>query len=326
MTPAANGGQHVDRPLDAAMGALIGTFVGDALGMPFEGTPAEAMPEEVEMIEARLGRGTYTDDTQMMIALAEALLLSDVVDEEELARAFTSAYEPRRGYGAGTRRVIELWGYGVSVAEAAQRLFGGQGSLGNGAAMRIAPVAVRFAWDQVLLDVQARRSARVTHTHPVGVDGAAVQAAAIAAALRGDPVLATAQAAARTDQLRTKLAQLERLRGQPLEPAAVYAELGSSSAAHESVPTAILAAIEADSFASALTYAIRCGGDTDTVGAMCGAIAGARFGHHAIPDRWLDALENGERGQSHVESLAGSLAARADKAATSPFQGGIRRR
>ena len=59
---------------DAALGALLGTFVGDALGMPFEGSPAELIPEHLEMVEARLGRGTYTDDTEMMIALAESLL------------------------------------------------------------------------------------------------------------------------------------------------------------------------------------------------------------------------------------------------------------
>jgi poly(ADP-ribose) glycohydrolase ARH3 len=54
---------------DAAAGAVLGTFVGDALGMPFEGQPAAAIPARLEMEEARLGRGTYTDDTQMMIAL-----------------------------------------------------------------------------------------------------------------------------------------------------------------------------------------------------------------------------------------------------------------
>jgi len=59
---------------DRARGALLGTFVGDALGMPFEGTAATDIPARVEMVAARRGRGTYTDDTQMMIALGESLL------------------------------------------------------------------------------------------------------------------------------------------------------------------------------------------------------------------------------------------------------------
>jgi ADP-ribosylglycohydrolase len=54
---------------ERARGALLGTFVGDALGMPFEGAAHGAIPVEVEMVTARRGRGTYTDDTQMMIAL-----------------------------------------------------------------------------------------------------------------------------------------------------------------------------------------------------------------------------------------------------------------
>src|SRR5215471_981506 len=67
---------------DRAGGALLGTFVGDALGMPFEGLPPASIPRHVEMTEARLGRGTYTDDTQMMIALAESLIARGRVDGE----------------------------------------------------------------------------------------------------------------------------------------------------------------------------------------------------------------------------------------------------
>jgi ADP-ribosylglycohydrolase len=85
--------------------------------------------------------------------------------------------------------------------------------------------------------------------------------------------------------------------------------LGSTIQAHESVPAALLAA-SAPSFEEALTFAVRCGGDTDTVAAMAGAVAGARFGTEAIPARWLDALEDGEKGRAHVQRLAASLAAR----------------
>lgn len=165
---------------DRAGAALFGTFVGDALGMPFEGLPRELIPRHVEMVEARLGRGTYTDDTQMMVALAESLIARGRVDVEHLSRAFLDAYDVERGYGGGTRRVLELWRAGVAVDVAAAQVFDGQGSRGNGAAMRIAPVAVCFRDDHERLCVEAAASARVTHAHPVGVDGAVVQAAAIA--------------------------------------------------------------------------------------------------------------------------------------------------
>jgi poly(ADP-ribose) glycohydrolase ARH3 len=88
-----------DARLDRARGALLGTFVGDALGMPFEGAPPASIPERLEMLDARLGRGTYTDDTQLAIALAESLLECDGIDEEHIGRAFLAAFDPQRGYG-----------------------------------------------------------------------------------------------------------------------------------------------------------------------------------------------------------------------------------
>jgi ADP-ribosylglycohydrolase len=94
-------------------------------------------------------------------------------------------------------------------------------------------------------------------------------------------------------------------RGVAAATASVLAEqLGNSSAGHESVPTAIFAACAHESFEDAVRFAIRCGGDTDTIGAMAGAIVGAREGASSIPARWLDALEDGARGRRHVVELA----------------------
>lgn len=288
---------------DRAGGALFGTFVGDALGMPFEGLSHAAIPEDVEMVEARGGRGTYTDDTQMMIALAESLLVRGRVDAEHLAGAFLDAYVADRGYGAGTQRVFELWRSGVPVASAAGRLFRGQGSRGNGAAMRIAPVAVCFRDDPERLCVEAAASARVTHAHSVGVDGAVVQAAAIGGALRGEDILDVARSAAETAELRGALDEVEGLLGNTRTPAEVHVRLGSSADACESVAAALYSALAHDRFEAALRFAVRLGGDTDTVAAMAGAVAGARGGCRAIPTRWLEALEDGDRGRSHVQTL-----------------------
>jgi poly(ADP-ribose) glycohydrolase ARH3 len=354
---------------DRARGALLGTFVGDALGMPFEGRPPEAIPLEVEMTEARLGRGTYTDDTEMMIALAESLLRHGAVLPDELGRAFQQAYDPRRGYGAGTREALRLVAAGVPASEAATRLFDGQGSLGNGAAMRIAPVAVRFARDEARLLREAEASARTTHAHLFGIDAARAQAAAIAAALRDDDPIAAARGSAQTAELRHRVDAAANLlavaeassppeprelvrgevradapAGMPLErgeggeppadvpaggevpppprarglreaarsarpdPARAAELLGNTSVGHESVPTAIFAALVHNDVEQALTFAVRCGGDTDTIAAMTGAIAGARHGASGIPDRWLDALEEGEKGRRHVTHLADRLA------------------
>ena len=302
----------IDAQTDRARGALLGTFVGDALGMPFEGMPPSRIPERLEMLDERLGRGTYTDDTQMAIALAESLLDRGEIDEEHLSRAFLAAYDPRRGYGSGTRAVLMLIADGVPAVEAAARLFGGRGSLGNGAAMRVAPVAIRYADDHEAMLEAARRSARVTHAHPVGIDAAVVQAAAVAAAMRhGDPLMA-ARAAASTAGLSDGLATAARLLAERPSPQAVAATLGNGPVGHQSVAAAIYSAAAFSRFEDAVTFAVRCGGDTDTIGAMAGAIAGARNGATAIPAHWRDALEDGEKGRSHVEWLADQLAPHPD--------------
>jgi len=297
-----------DRDVDRARGALLGTFTGHALGMPFESAPPAAVPERLEMLEARLGRGTYTDDTQMAIALAESLLECGGVDEEHLGRTFLAAYDPRRGYGSGTRAVMALIREGVPVADAAVRAFNGDGSLGNGAAMRVAPVAVRYVHEHEALLDAARRSARVTHAHPVGIDAAVVQAAAVGAALRGEDALRAACATATTPQVRRGLTAAGLLLAELPPPDTVAAALGNGSTGHESVPAAVYAAAAYEHFEQAVSFAVRCGGDTDTIGAMAGAITGARTGASAIPSRWLDALEDGDKGRSYVERLAEQLA------------------
>ena len=288
-------------------GSLLGLFCGDALGMPYETQPPEAIPARLEMEEARLGRGTYTDDTQMAIAVCESLLRSDGVEEADLAAAIAEAFDPDRGYGPGTTAVVELWRSGVAPLDAAPRLFGGEGSAGNGAAMRVAPVGLRFAFDPERCVEEARRQARLTHAHPHGIDGAAAVAAAVGAAVRGDDHLAAARAAVLTADFAERLDRATTMAsGRAWDRAGT---LGATVAARDSVPAALLTAA-APSFEQALTSAVRCGGDTDTVAAMAGAVAGARFGADAIPARWLGALEDGEKGRRHVERLARELAAR----------------
>jgi poly(ADP-ribose) glycohydrolase ARH3 len=296
--------------LDRARGALLGTFIGDALGMPFEGAVPAAVPNRLDMLDARLGRGTYTDDTQMAIALAESLLEHGAIDDEALGRAFVNAYDPRRGYGSGTTEVLRKVRLGVHPRDAARSAFGGKGSLGNGAAMRIAPIAVWYVHDPGALADAARASARVTHAHRLGVDAALTQAVAIAAALRSESPLDAAIEAATTPELRDRLVEAARIVGAGLEPAEVAARLGNRSTGHESVPAAVYSAAAYESFEAAVTFAVRCGGDADTIGAMAGAIAGARTGASAIPARWIDALEQGAKGRAYVEMLADQLAAR----------------
>ena len=146
----------------------------------------------------------------MAIALAESLLERGSIDGRVLGRAFADAYDPGRGDGAGTTRcwagavgAPSIRGGGLAVR--------GEGSQGNVAAMRIGPVALRYAYDGGALAKAARESARVTLAHPLAVDAAVVQAAAIVAAPRGEPPLDAALAAATTPGLKGRLTKAARL-------------------------------------------------------------------------------------------------------------------
>jgi poly(ADP-ribose) glycohydrolase ARH3 len=296
-----------------ARGALLGVLVGDALGMPYEGTARNDLPSEIPLRGGRLPAGSYTDDTEMTIVLAESLLRCDVVDEADLGPAFVAAHDPRRGYSTSTLRVLALIAEGLPGPAAARRIFEERGSLGNGAAMRVAPVAVRFYDDSVLCDAQARRSAAVTHAHPAGIDAAAVQAAAVAAAIDGADPLAAAERAATTGEMREALAAVACACAISLTPESLAQEAaGVPPTGPPSVAAAVVAGAWASDFRDAVTLAVQAGGDTDTVAAMAGAIAGARFGAAAIPREWLDVVENGERGRDHLDRLARELVARAE--------------
>ncbi len=308
------------------VGALLGTFVGDALGAPLEGRAGRRHLKDGpvrEMIDGRHSRGCYTDDTQMMIALAEALIESDGEPTPELIiDRFLANYDPSRGYGWGAHKLMQLWKKGADWQQAACQIFP-DGSFGNGAAMRIAPVGVLYHGDRAKLGELARLSAKITHAHPLGVQGALLQAHAIGLAIRyrRGGTLSPANfildllALARDefDLYREKLLIIKDFLDSPRSRSPngarkVARALGVGFTAPDSVPTAIFSfLIHHSSFEDAVVFAVNLGGDADTIGAMCGAVAGAYLGIEAIPDRWLDALEDGVKGRTYVSSLADRL-------------------
>jgi len=169
------------------MGALVGTGVGDSLGALFEGC-REVNLEEIEAIAERREVLTYTDDTHMMIGVAESLIRVNGFDGRDMAHTFAQNYalEPFRGYGPGPPRVFRLIRAGEVWDKAAQKLYYG-GSYGNGSAMRIAPIGVFYHDNPDRLREIAYKSSQITHTHQLGKEGAALQAYAIALATNFEP-------------------------------------------------------------------------------------------------------------------------------------------
>jgi poly(ADP-ribose) glycohydrolase ARH3 len=293
------------------LGAFIGTAVGDALGAPFEGC-YRADRQEIESVAERLPLLTYTDDTHMMLGVAESLLRCRGFDGADMTHTFVRNYEsePYRGYGPGPPRIFRMIRDGVPWNEAAQLLYRG-GSFGNGAAMRAAPLGVFYRDNPEVLRDVACGSSQITHAHSLGKEGGALQAYAIALAaiLEPSPDLDRAEFLSRLinftseEVYREKLNKISDLMLRP-DPEKMVYELGNGIEAFNSVPTAICCFLSwPGSFTDAVFGAISLGGDTDTIGAMTGAISGAYLGVDAIPHRCQDKLEN----RRYIAELAVSL-------------------
>lgn len=304
-----------DARIDRARGALLGTALGDSVGAPFEGR-RHVEADEVEAWLASDDPLVWTDDTVMTLGLARSLVAcGGRVDPQHLGDVFAADHraEPWRGYGAGPPQIFAAAARGTPYVDAAAAMFDGSGSYGNGAAMRAAPVALVGGGDLAVVADLARAQARVTHAHPMGQDGAALLALAVAALAGGDgdgdgasgPVTDLAEVVPhlRTERLRTAVGwALDS--GPSADAATVAHELGNGISAAEAVPAAIAAFLGApDAPRAVVVRAVTLGGDTDTIAAMAGAMAGAHRGAAAMPEAALDRLE----GRAELVRLADAL-------------------
>jgi poly(ADP-ribose) glycohydrolase ARH3 len=297
-----------------AAGVLLGTFTADALGARWEGAPPTTLSGGTERLALSLRAPvlTYTDDTQLTLALAEHLRTAPDVDPQGLADLILDHVEEHRGYGGGMRRLLDVWRAGTDVEQAATAIFP-DGSFGNGSAMRVAPVGVVHAGDAVRRAEVAARQARITHAHPIGLDAAQVQAHAVALAATREgfdrETIEELASGCGTAEMAAGLAAAAR------EPhptgvtdfAEVARRLGHEVLAHRSVPAALWIAAVAESFRDGMGIVLALGGDADTIGAMAGAILGAAGGVDVIPKPWIARLESGARGRPYAERLAREL-------------------
>lgn len=304
------------RRRERVRGCLLGAACGDELGAAFEGAP-HVEDADLDTWLAADEPVRATDDSAMMRVLADQLAWAvgegRDLDEDALMDAFVRAFtrEPWRGYGPGTARLLEQVARGVPWKEASTAQFGGTGSLGNGGAMRVAPVGLLPLPLREIADL-ARRSAAVTHAHPLGTQGAQLQAGAVALAFDTDPVEVFDRDAflTRLSPLATReeyTERLERLRDLPADssPADVAARTGNDITALSAVPAAIAAFVcRPDVPADTVRFAISMGGDTDTIATMAGAIAGARCGESALLAGWLQRLEDPDGLREIADNLA----------------------
>ena len=304
---------------ERGLGALYGLAIGDALGMPTQLMSREEVTAKFgilggfreapsdHMIAAGRPAGSITNDTEQALLLADTLLAAGGhVDSEDFARRLLAWAERARERGS-----LDLLGPSTSAAVTTLVANGpldvfGRSAATNGAAMRITPVGLVAAPDDLaaLLDLVVEAS-RVTHNTTVAIAGAAAIAAAVSGGITGASV-------AETTTLAIRAAELGQQRGEWVAGASVARRIawaigliathdhdrsvrdvvelvGTSIATQESVPAAfaILALHPDDPWQACLTAA-SLGGDSDTIAAMTGAIAGACHGM----DRWpADAVQ-----------------------------------
>jgi ADP-ribosylglycohydrolase len=284
------------RRFERALASLRGLSVGDALGSRF------FVPSNLPLLMRRelpAGPWQWTDDTEMAVSVLAVLAAEGRVDEDVLAHSFALHHDVDRGYGPAVNRMLRLVRNGGDWRELSAALFGGQGSWGNGAAMRIAPLGAWYAGEAERAAAQAEISARITHRHPEAVAGA--MAVAAAAALVADPggpptpeglldgVLALVPAGAVEAGLRQARDMLDRT-----DSRAVAAVLGNGAdtSAQDTVPFALWSAARSSAdFVSGFWDTAQAGGDVDTTCAVFGGVvAGARAG--APPASWLELTED----------------------------------
>jgi ADP-ribosylglycohydrolase len=279
-----------------ALHSLDGLSVGDAFG--------ERLFFDQDAIDERReppGRWRTTDDTEMAVAIVDVLRREGRIAEEALARAFARRYQadPYRGYGPGASAVLSQIGAGLPWHEAARAAFGGAGSMGNGAAMRVAPLGAYFADDLSVVADEARRSAVVTHAHDDGQAGAIAVAIATACAVQAGRDLDAAVffatvltwTPAGPTQAGIEKASRLSLESTPVE-AALELGAGWKTICADTVPFCLwIVAREASDYVEALWQTASVPADRDTNCAIVGGIMAALTGPEGIPASWLAARE-----------------------------------
>lgn len=302
------------------IGCLLGTACGDILGAGVEGQPADTIRgrhgEVRNFLDTIRGLGCYTDDTEMTVALTTSLVEKGVADPKDISLKYAEFYEPQRGYGATAHKVMGALQNGADYRKTGHIEFP-KGSFGNGGAMRIAPIGLAYRNASNDLLHQAVEAALLcTHVHPEAIDGAFIQAKAVAILATSDP-----NSFNRRQFLETLLnlsvtfvvqRKLEILLEQPangvLDDEVIYT-VGNGIRTSEAVAASLWAFLRyGDNPEECLIRAVNFGGDTDTIGAIVGAQLGSLYGFDWIPTRWYTQIENGRHGRDFIINSAKKLA------------------
>lgn len=288
--------------LERALLSLEGLSVGDAFGQSFFSVPTSVLDSRLEERHEPPPPWFYTDDTIMAQSIVCCLATDGQIVEDHLARAFASEYtrQPFREYGGTAHGILRAIAEGKPWTKAASEVFDGEGSCGNGGAMRAGPIGAYFSDDLPALLRNAHASAAVTHAHPDGQTGAL--AVALAASWTSKRTSGSAVGHNMIDFVLSHLPQtdtywsLRRATKVALEhsPSTAARMLGNGSEVLASDTVAFClwcASRHPDDFETALWSTVSGLGDMDTTCAIVGSLVVLSAGLEGIPHSWLQARE-----------------------------------
>jgi ADP-ribosylglycohydrolase len=304
--------------LEQIQGCIVGLAVGDALGYPHEFRKVAQVQKEIgpegitdflSIQDPRFTRpfiigkkhppGTYTDDTQMSLAVAEALIEKGHEDLDGLMNAmgrhfvkWADSPDNNRSPGGTCMTGCENLKKGVPWRKA-----GVANSKGCGSAMRVAPIGLFYDDVPRMMEV-ARASSVLTHGHNAAIEGAAAGALAVHLALQGKGPAdihreITTACTGRSADFDACFARVPAAIARPPGEVLIDGELGESWVAEEAIASALYCVWRhPDKFSECVLEGVNTDGDSDSIACIAGGIVGARLGLSAIPQKWRDSVEN----------------------------------
>lgn len=300
-------------------GAIFGLAVGDALGTTIEFRPPGTFEPVTEMIGGGpfgLQPGQWTDDTSLALCLAESLVECNGFDAKDQMERYVRWY--RHGHLSSTGHCFDIGGttsYGLRAFEKTGEPYSGSTEkrmAGNGSLMRLAPVPLFFANEPALGIAMSGESSRTTHGSILCVDACRYFGGLIIGAVNGaskEELLSDRYSPVPgywdENPLVEEVDMVARGSFKIKEPPAIR----GTGYVVDALEAALWAFHKANTFEEGVLLAVNLGDDADTTGAIYGQIAGAFYGIHAIPSRWLDILAL----RDTIESLAEKLYQRASR-------------
>lgn len=313
-----------------AIASLLGGAIGDALGMSVEIFPRSSSLIDIhkQVLNERphihvtdyveggpwkdqgliLKAGEWTDDTAMMLCLADSLLIKKTIDVADLMRRFVIWWF--KGYNSCNGKSVGLGGNIKNAIYAFDnkdpyRILGGTNpakDAGNGSLMRLAPVPIYWHDDLAKAQLAARVQTSTTHNVQECLDGSALMCYIIWQGLAGKDKATIFQ---KIKNLNFESKEINALTKEDATWRTKKAEeiMSLPGRCLWSLEAAIWCVYTTDTFEEALVKAVSLSGDADTIASITGQIAGAIYGYDAIPKRWIHGLKHADKIIARAEAL-----------------------